>query len=94
MWRRHRESFSAIRVTLAIPLVGALTLVIPFLELCKPGQPAPYSDFPYVALGLVALAGPPQPSSPFIAPPVHGRRGGDGILRRTRHLTVDRRLAG
>jgi amino acid transporter len=55
MWRRHRESFSALR-HIAIPVVGALTLVVPFVELCKPGQPAPYSEFPYIALALVALA--------------------------------------
>jgi amino acid transporter len=55
MWRRHRESFSVLR-HIAIPLTGALTLIVPFVELCKPGQPAPYSEFPYVALCLVALA--------------------------------------
>jgi amino acid transporter len=55
MWRRHRDSFSAVRHG-AIPLIGALTLVVPFIELCKPGQPAPYSEFPYIALAIVALA--------------------------------------
>ena len=55
MWRRHRQSFSALR-HVAIPLIGTLTLVVPFIELCKPGQPAPYSEFPYVALAIVAVA--------------------------------------
>jgi amino acid transporter len=55
MWRRHRQSFSALR-HVAIPVLGALTLVVPFVELCKPGQPAPYSEFPYVALAIVAIA--------------------------------------
>jgi amino acid transporter len=55
MWRRHRDSFSAVR-HLAVPTLGALTLIVPFVEICKPGQPAPYSEFPYVALALVALA--------------------------------------
>jgi len=55
MWRRHRHTFSALR-HLAIPLIGALTLIVPFIELCKPGQPAPYSEFPYVALAIVAVA--------------------------------------
>ena len=55
MWRRHRRSFSALR-HVAIPLLGALTLIVPFVELCKPGQPAPYSLFPYVALAIVAVA--------------------------------------
>jgi peptidoglycan/LPS O-acetylase OafA/YrhL len=56
MWRRHRRSFSALR-HVAIPAAGALTLVVPFVELCKPGQPAPYSWFPYAALAIVAAAG-------------------------------------
>jgi amino acid transporter len=55
MWRRHRPAFSALR-HVAMPLLGALTLVVPFVELCKPGQPAPYSAFPYIALTLVAAA--------------------------------------
>jgi amino acid transporter len=55
IWRRHRHSFSAFR-HIAIPVLGALTLVVPFVELCKPGQPAPYSDFPYIALATVAAA--------------------------------------
>jgi amino acid transporter len=55
MWRRHRQSFSAIR-HVAGPLLGALTLVVPFVELFKPGQPAPYSAFPYLALAVVAAA--------------------------------------
>jgi amino acid transporter len=55
MWRRHRRSFSAIR-HVAIPVLGALTLIVPFVELCKPGQPAPYSVFPYLALAIAAAA--------------------------------------
>jgi amino acid transporter len=55
MWRRHRHSFSALR-HVAIPVMGALTLIVPFVELCKPGQPAPYSEFPYIALAIVAAA--------------------------------------
>jgi len=56
MWRVHRRSFSVVR-HVAVPLLGALTLVVPFVELCKPGQPAPYSEFPYIALAIVAVAG-------------------------------------
>lgn len=55
MWRRHRESFSPLR-HLAIPVVGSLTLIVPFVELCQPGQPAPYSAFPFIALAIVAAA--------------------------------------
>jgi amino acid transporter len=56
MWRRHRQSFSVL-LHVAIPLLGALTLVVPFVELCKPGQPAPYGEFPFLALAIVAIAG-------------------------------------
>jgi amino acid transporter len=55
MWRRHRASFSALR-HIAIPILGALTLVIPFVELFKPGQPSPYAQFPYIALAVGAVA--------------------------------------
>jgi amino acid transporter len=55
MWRRHRRSFSAIR-HVAVPMLGALTLIVPFVELCRPGQPSPYSVFPYLALAIVAAS--------------------------------------
>jgi amino acid transporter len=55
MWRRHRESFSLLR-HVAIPVLGSLTLIVPYVELCKPGQPAPYSEFPFIALAIVAVA--------------------------------------
>jgi amino acid transporter len=55
MWRRHRTMFSALR-HVVVPVLGSLTLIVPFVELCKPGQPAPYSAFPFIALGLVAVA--------------------------------------
>jgi amino acid transporter len=55
MWRRHRESFSPLRHA-AIPALGSITLIVPFVELCQPGQPAPYSAFPFIALALVAAA--------------------------------------
>jgi hypothetical protein len=55
MWRRHRAMFSPVR-HLVVPLLGSVALVVPFVELCKPGQPAPYSAFPFVALAVVAVA--------------------------------------
>ncbi len=55
MWRRHRNSFSILR-HVTVPILGSLTLLVPFVELCKPGQPAPYSVFPYIALAIVAVA--------------------------------------
>ena len=55
MWRRHRDSFSPIR-HVVIPALGSITLIVPFVELCQPGQPAPYNAFPFIALALVAAA--------------------------------------
>jgi amino acid transporter len=55
MWRRHRQSFSVLR-HVAIPLLGALTLLVPFVELCKPGQPSPYREFPYLGLAIALAA--------------------------------------
>ena len=55
MWRRHRDSFSPIR-HVAIPVLGSISLIVPFVELCQPGQPAPYNAFPFIALALVAAA--------------------------------------
>jgi amino acid transporter len=52
MWRRHRESFSAIRYV-GMPVLGVLALVVPFIELFHPGQPAPYSIFPYLSVGIL-----------------------------------------
>jgi amino acid transporter len=55
MWRRHRPMFSPIR-HVVVPALGSAVLVVPFIELCAPGQPSPYNAFPYLALGLVATA--------------------------------------
>jgi hypothetical protein len=37
-----------------IPVLGSATLIVPFVELCQPGQPAPYNAFPFIALALAA----------------------------------------
>ena len=55
MWRRHRSSFSPLR-HVGIPVLGALTLIVPFVELFKPGQPAPYAEFPYIAVAILLAA--------------------------------------
>jgi amino acid transporter len=55
MWRRHRASFSLLR-HVAIPVLGSITLIVPFIELCQPGQPAPYNAFPFIALAFGAAA--------------------------------------
>jgi hypothetical protein len=40
----------------AVPALGALALVVPFVELFQPGQPAPYSLFPYLSLAILIAA--------------------------------------
>jgi len=55
MWRHHRESFSVIR-HVGMPTLGMLALLIPFVELFAPGQPVPYSVFPYLSLALLIVA--------------------------------------
>lgn len=55
MRRAHREAFSAVR-HVAVPALSVLTLVVPFVELFQPGQPAPYSVFPFLALAAVVAA--------------------------------------
>lgn len=55
IWRRRRSSFSPIR-HVALPMLAVLSLVIPFIELFQPGQPVPYSLFPYLAVALLLAA--------------------------------------
>jgi hypothetical protein len=54
MWRRHRTAFSVFR-HVVIPALGAVVLIVPFIELCKPGQPAPYAAFPFVAVAILVV---------------------------------------
>ncbi len=56
MWRRHRDTFPPVR-HVAIPVLGSLTLIVAFVELRKPGQLAPCSQFPFIALAILAAAG-------------------------------------
>lgn len=55
MWRCHRESFSVAR-HIVMPTLGALVLAIPFVELFAPGQPVPYSVFPYLSVAILLVA--------------------------------------
>jgi amino acid transporter len=55
MWRHHPDSFSIARYV-GVPTLGVLALVIPFVELFHPGQPVPYSVFPYLALATLIVA--------------------------------------
>ena len=55
MWRRHRATFSAWR-HVVVPTLGSAVLIVPFVELCAPGQPSPYNVFPFLALALLVVA--------------------------------------
>jgi amino acid transporter len=55
MWRRHRDAFSLPR-HVGVPAAAALSLIVPFVELFKPGQPFPYDAFPFLALAVLVLA--------------------------------------
>jgi hypothetical protein len=44
------------RYHVLVPALGSAVLVVPFIELCAPGQPSPYSAFPFIVLALAAGA--------------------------------------
>jgi len=39
-----------------LPALGVIVVAVPIYYLFKPPQPQPYSWFPWVALGLIAVA--------------------------------------
>jgi amino acid transporter len=39
-----------------LPVIGVLWILVPLYYLAKPGQSAPYSWYPYIALGVIILA--------------------------------------
>ncbi|MEV0183920.1 APC family permease [Streptomyces sp. NPDC050625] len=57
-YRRYRpQEFRVVR-HLVLPAIGTLAILVPLYYLAKPGQPAPYSWFPYAALAaLLASVG-------------------------------------
>jgi amino acid transporter len=40
-----------------LPIIGALTILVPLYYLTKPGQATPYNWYPYAALGVLVIAG-------------------------------------
>jgi amino acid transporter len=55
-YRRYRPTeFRAVR-HVVLPALGAAGIVVPLYYLVKPGQPAPYSWFPYVSLVLLLVS--------------------------------------
>ena len=55
-YRRYLpEQFHLVRHAV-LPLIGAAVIIVPLYYLAKPGQAAPYSWFPYLALGCLVLS--------------------------------------
>jgi amino acid transporter len=55
MLRYHRQDFNALK-HLVTPLLGTLFMLLPLWGLIEPGQPWPFSLYPKLALGLLALS--------------------------------------
>ena len=53
--KHHPDLFNAFRHAV-LPILGLITILVPLYYLAKPGQPTPYNWYPYMALGVVALA--------------------------------------
>ncbi len=55
-YRKYRpQEFHGVK-HLLLPVLGALTILVPLYYLAKPGQPAPYSWFPWAALAIIVVA--------------------------------------
>ncbi len=55
-WRRyHPEGFNLV-THLILPLLGAAAIGYPLYQLVKPGQPAPFNSYVWIALGIVVVA--------------------------------------
>ncbi|HET7017061.1 MAG TPA: APC family permease [Streptosporangiaceae bacterium] len=55
-YRRYLpDQFNAVK-HVVLPVLGMIAIGVPMYYLVKPGQDAPYSWFPYLALGIVILA--------------------------------------
>lgn len=52
--RFHSDRFSPV-THLVLPLLGAVAIGYPLYELVKPGQPAPFDKYPYIALGVLVV---------------------------------------
>jgi amino acid transporter len=53
--RFHPERFSPITHVI-LPLLGAVAIGYPLYELIKPGQPAPFNSYRWIALGILVVA--------------------------------------
>ncbi|MFD5540964.1 APC family permease [Streptomyces sp. NPDC127079] len=55
-YQRYRPQEFRVLRHLVLPAAGTLAILVPLYYLAKPGQPAPYSWFPYVALAALLAA--------------------------------------
>lgn len=53
--KHHPELFNTFR-HIVLPFLGLVAILVPLYYLAKPGQSAPYSWYPYLALGVVVIA--------------------------------------
>jgi len=56
MLKFHRADFRPVR-HLLVPLLGSCLMLFPLYGLVEPGQPFPYSVYPYAVLGLLVVSG-------------------------------------
>ena len=55
-YRKFRpDEFNMVK-HVVLPVLGMVAIGVPVYYLCKPGQPAPYDWFPYLALAIVVAA--------------------------------------
>lgn len=55
IYRHKRDILNPVKHVI-FPVVGALGIVYPLYELVKPGQPSPFSYFPYIALAILVVS--------------------------------------
>lgn len=53
--RYHPEEFHLLK-HLVLPALGVIAIAYPLYQLVKPGQPAPFSYFPWISLGVIVAA--------------------------------------
>ena len=55
-YRRYLpDQFNVVK-HVVLPILGMIAIAVPVYYLVKPGQPAPYNWFPYLALGIVVVS--------------------------------------
>ena len=52
--RYYRDKFKVVK-HLVIPVLGMAAIAFPMWQLVKPGQPSPYSWFPYFTLAVIVI---------------------------------------